>query len=159
MNKWITIQTFTFPTEAYTAKAKLESCGINVFLKNENTTQVINIYSNAIGGVELQVESGLAEEARNILMEGGYIATEESKKKPAIKIERLEKSQYPDKTKCPFCSSENIDTIVRPNIFVVLFYFLLGVIFPLFKSWEKCYDCEKEWKYINKKSSKMNLEP
>lgn len=150
MNAWITIQTFTFPAEAYTAKAKLESCGINVFLKNEHTTQVINIYSNAIGGVELQVESELAEEAIKILKEGGFIVGEETKRKPPVRIEKLNKSQYADKTRCPFCSSENIDTIVRPNIFVVLFYFLLGVIFPLFKSWEKCYDCEREWKYVNK---------
>lgn len=151
MNNWITLQTFTTPTEAYTAKAKLESCGINVFLKNEHTTQIVNLYSNAIGGVELQVEAGLAEEARSILIEGGYIQPETSKKKTIPKVEKLNKELHTDKTKCPYCQSENIDTVVRPNIFVVLFYFLLGVIFPLFKTWEKCYDCQREWKYVKVK--------
>ncbi len=146
MSTWVTIQTFTFPSEAYTAKAKLESCGIDAFLKDEMTTQVINIYSNAIGGVKLQVEQVFVEEARKILIEGGFM---EGKETPTTKrtIEVLDIEAYPDKTKCPFCQSDNIDTIVHPNILVILFYFILGVIFPIFKSWNRCYDCYREWKY------------
>lgn len=145
MENWVTVQIFTYPHEASIAQAKLESMGIDSFLKDENLVQVDPLYSNAIGGVKLQVWPDKAEEARNILIEGGFIVVDKPKQKN--KIEVLNTDQYPDKTKCPYCESENIDTVVNPNILVVVFYFILGVILPIFKSWEKCYDCEKEWKY------------
>lgn len=145
MADWVTIQTFMYPSEASIAQAKLESEGIDSFLKDEMTTQVINIYSNAIGGVKLQVWEDQADQARQILIEGGLIVVDKSKLLP--KIEVLDQSAYPDKTHCPYCKSDNIDTVVHPNILVILFYFIIGIIFPIFKSWQKCYDCEKEWKY------------
>jgi hypothetical protein len=142
----ITVHIFTFPTEAQIAKAKLEDSGIECYLLNENLVQVIGLYSNALGGVKLQVSSQDFEQARQILLEGGIIPSPETQTINK-KIELLNEANYPDKTKCPYCQSENIDTVVNPNILVVIFYFILGVIFPIFKSWEKCYDCGKEWKY------------
>lgn len=66
---WITVHAFTYPHEAHIAKVKLESEGIEVRLLDELTTQVHNFYSNAIGGVKLQVKVGNEDTAKEILKE------------------------------------------------------------------------------------------
>ena len=66
---WVTIHAFTYPQEAYLAQAKLESEGIEVHLQDEMTAQVHNFYSNAIGGVKLQVKEPQQEVAKEILKE------------------------------------------------------------------------------------------
>jgi hypothetical protein len=149
MSSWVTIQTFTMPTEASLAQLRLESNGIPCFLKDEITVGVVNLYSHALGGIQLQVEEPDVEKATEILLEAGYIPKKDA---PKRKIQVIDEASVADKTKCPYCGSENIDTVVHPSWWVVLFYIFLSVIFPIFKSWEKCYDCQKEWKY--KKLSK-----
>ena len=76
MKDWITILTFTYPHEAHLAKAKLESEGIDVQIKDELTVQVDNFYSNAIGGVKLLVHKTDFERANQILIDSGYIKPE-----------------------------------------------------------------------------------
>ena len=73
MNNWITIISFTYPHEAHLAKAKLESEGIDVVIKDELTVQVNNFYSNAIGGVKLLVNVSDYEKAHQLLIGSGYI--------------------------------------------------------------------------------------
>lgn len=73
MNDWIIISTFTYPHEAHFAKAKLESEGIEVMLKDELTTQVNNFYSGAIGGVKLEVRNEDVKDAIKLLIEMGII--------------------------------------------------------------------------------------
>ncbi|HOS84212.1 MAG TPA: DUF2007 domain-containing protein [Bacteroidales bacterium] len=67
---WITIHTYTYSHEAYIAQTKLESCGIKTFLQDELTTQIIPVYSYAMGGVKLQVQEQDVEKAIEILNEG-----------------------------------------------------------------------------------------
>ena len=50
-----TIATFTYPAETFVIKSKLESEGIECFIKDELTIQSHNFLSNAIGGLKLQV--------------------------------------------------------------------------------------------------------
>jgi cytochrome bd-type quinol oxidase subunit 1 len=76
MNKWITILTFTYPHEAHIIRTKLASEGIDTFIRDELTTQVNNFYSNAIGGVKLQVRSEDYDEAFRVLSVLGYIREE-----------------------------------------------------------------------------------
>ncbi len=61
----------TFPTceEAHLFRAFLESRGIEGFLLNENITQLFWIYSNATGGVRLEVADDDVEEAAVIYHE------------------------------------------------------------------------------------------
>lgn len=68
MDKLVTIKTFTYPHEVYVIRGKLESEGIQTFLKDEMTVQVHNFYSNAIGGVKLQVPSEEVEKALSIMI-------------------------------------------------------------------------------------------
>lgn len=70
---WITVISFTYPHEAHLAKASLESEGIEVRIKDEFTAQVHNFYSNAIGGVKLQVQKEEVEKALLVLKSKGYI--------------------------------------------------------------------------------------
>jgi hypothetical protein len=74
--KLITIFTFEFAHEAPIVKGKLESEGILCFLKDELTAQVVPFYSNAIGGVKLQVIESDAPQAIEVLKESGYIKDE-----------------------------------------------------------------------------------
>ena len=77
MQKFITIKTFTFAYELAVLKGRLESEGIQCFIKNENFSQIASLYSNAIGGVQLQVLESDIPEAIEILKEGDYLNAED----------------------------------------------------------------------------------
>jgi hypothetical protein len=138
MSDWITIQIFMYPHEASIAQAKLESLGIESFLQDELTAQVISGYSNAIGGARLQVPRNRYEEAKKILINGGFLKDET--------IHILNSKDYNDKTICPFCKSENIDSLEKPNPLSLILYFFSKFVF-LFKPVDHCGDCNKSWKY------------
>lgn len=143
MYGWNIVQTFMFPQDAYMAKAYIESEGIPVLLQDEMTTQVYSLYSNAIGGVKLLVRDQDVAEALRLLGEGGYIVS--SQTEPEEEWVWVEKTE--DTSHCPFCHSENIAKVRSVNIVALVLYFLLGILFPLFRPIWKCYDCEKAWKY------------
>ncbi|UII29206.1 DUF2007 domain-containing protein [Fulvivirga maritima] len=73
MDDFVTIAVFQYPHEAHVWKSKLESLEIEAFLKDEMTVQVYNFYSNAIGGVKLQVRERDVEVAQSILQQGGVV--------------------------------------------------------------------------------------
>lgn len=55
VNEWVTLGSFEFQSDVQVIKGKLESEGIQVNLKDENTVGVEPFASNAIGGIKLQV--------------------------------------------------------------------------------------------------------
>ena len=69
MDKLVTLRTYVYPIEAAIFRCKLEAAGIECYLKNELTVQVNPLYSNAIGGVQLQVNEEDVETAEEILCE------------------------------------------------------------------------------------------
>jgi Ni,Fe-hydrogenase III large subunit len=73
MNNLKTVITIELPHDAHLVKTKLESEGIQAFLKDELTVQVDNYTSNAIGGIQLQVLEKDIDNAKSILKELGYI--------------------------------------------------------------------------------------
>lgn len=147
MDNLKTIITFTLPQDAYMAKGYLESEGIETFMKDELTAQVHNFYSNAIGGVKIQVKESDYEKGLLILKKGGYI-TEENTEEEKTEIVHPDKKN--NKKICPFCHSDNIGRKKEPNILTVIVYFILGFIFPIFKKSYVCYDCGKVWKYVTR---------
>jgi hypothetical protein len=146
MNNWIIIMTFTYPHEAHLIKTKLESEGIAVIIRDEYTVQVDNFYSNAIGGVKLMVQEQDYEVALALLKESGNII--ESKNNKAGNIELIKKDGMQSDGKCPFCQSDNISKVKQPDILTLVIYFILGVLFPIFRRSYKCFNCDKEWKYV-----------
>ena len=75
-NKFITVLTVTYPHELAIIRGRLESEGIECFAQDELTIQVNPFYSNAIGGIKLQVRESDFQKAVEILEEEGYIMKE-----------------------------------------------------------------------------------
>ena len=73
MSQFITVTSFLLIQDAYMAKSFLESEEIEVFLKDELSTQVNPHYSNTFDGVKLQVIDSEAERALQLLIEAGYV--------------------------------------------------------------------------------------
>lgn len=76
MNEFITVATFTYPSEMVAIRGRLESDGIECYVKDELTVQIYNFYSNAIGGIRLEVRRSDYEKARQILEETGFLKEE-----------------------------------------------------------------------------------
>ncbi|WP_240473024.1 putative signal transducing protein [Eudoraea adriatica] len=67
--EFYTLGAFEYAADVQIIKGKLESEGIPVFLKDENTINTDPLISHAIGGVKLQVYSRDKEMALNIYNE------------------------------------------------------------------------------------------
>ncbi|BEI55209.1 MULTISPECIES: putative signal transducing protein [Butyricimonas] len=145
MSKWSVVHTVTFLQDAYMIKSYLESAGIETLIPDEFTAQVNNFYTTAIGGVRLMVRTEDLESGVALLKEGGYINPENSVTDEEILIVGADSST--DMTCCPFCGSANIGKRNTPGMAMVILYFLLSALFPIFRSANKCFDCGKIWKF------------
>jgi hypothetical protein len=76
MDKLVTVLRVSYPHELWIIRGKLESEGIQCFTKDELTVQAYSLYSNAIGGVKLQVFEKDENKALEILTELGYLKEE-----------------------------------------------------------------------------------
>ena len=144
--KWQTIISFTYPQEAYVLKTYLQSEGIAVFLKDENLIQVYNFYSNAVGGVKVQVPEDQVELAVRLLNRSGY-QVETSEPDVVFLVSSDQKTAEPS---CPFCHSSNVGKSRQPNWVTVVVYAFLGVFFPIFRKIYQCFSCHRKWKYVRK---------
>ncbi len=59
----VTILSLPYPQQVYIIKGRLESEGIECFIKDELTVQTNPVYSYAVGGVKLQVKEEDVEAA------------------------------------------------------------------------------------------------
>jgi Putative prokaryotic signal transducing protein len=74
----VTIQTCSTLPEAQVVQSHLRGSGINAFLPDEMTVQNNWMWTNAIGGVRVQVPEEDAERAMDILREAGRDGTDPS---------------------------------------------------------------------------------
>ena len=94
-----TVASFREPYQAHLAKGKLEAEGIPAIVLDEHLVQINFNFSQAIGGVKVQVPEAALDEAREIL-----------------KADHLEKLSAADEAKlepaphevCPKCGSDSI---------------------------------------------------
>lgn len=142
MANWITIDTYMFPQDAYMAKNVLEAEELPVFLKDEFSVQVNNFYSNALGGVKLQVKEEDKEKALEILRDAGFLSTENGM---TPKNHKKESFQKKFSKICPYCDSQEVSPKKRLGLLFAISYFI-GVALPFAKSTYHCFDCGKEWK-------------
>lgn len=63
----ITIASFSKPEEAHLLRLRLEAGGVAAYVQDENVIQTYWLYSNAIGGVRVQISEDDLEAAREIL--------------------------------------------------------------------------------------------
>src|SRR5690606_6717174 len=83
MENYQLIAIFTYPSDLVIAKTLLESHNINCYVRDELTVQIHNFYSNAIGGIRLEVPKDKADLGKKLLEENGFnsilIDTDDSK--------------------------------------------------------------------------------
>ncbi|EAQ99767.1 DUF2007 domain-containing protein [Maribacter sp. HTCC2170] len=118
-NTFYTIASFDYPADVQILKGKLESEGVPVFLKDENTLNSDPLISYAIGGVKLQVYTKHKEKALKIY--------------DAIRAYALDDEGNP--IVCPNCKAKKSELYYhRKGIFLKLF--------PFFESRKyKCLQC------------------
>ena len=71
-SRLITIATFTYQHEMMVLKSRLEAEDIPVFVANDLMTQVHPFYSQALGGIKVQVPEQFVDDALAIMDEAGY---------------------------------------------------------------------------------------
>lgn len=120
IDKFYILGSFEFVADVQIIKGKLESEGIPVFLKDENTLNSDPLISNAIGGVKLQVYTKDKERALVIYNE--------------IRAYALDDKGEP--ITCPNCKAQKSEAYYeRKSIFYKLF--------PFFEKRKyKCLNCE-----------------
>ena len=65
----ITVATFSTELEYLLARTRLESAGIECFLRDENMVRIAGWHSHILGGIKLQVRESDAQDALAILQE------------------------------------------------------------------------------------------
>ncbi len=128
----VTIRTFRDLPEAMLAKGVLEGAGIECFLADDNIVRMDWFYSNAIGGIKLQVSPENAESAVQIL---------EQPIPENFEVEGIGDYQQPH---CPKCSSLDItfnnlkESVAYPSA-------ALGLPMPIHEKAWKCMSCDHRW--------------
>jgi hypothetical protein len=117
----ITLASFSKPEEAHLFRMRLEAVGIPAFVQDEHMIQLDWLYSNAIGGVRVQVGEGDFEDARE------FLASDTPQ--PTPEAEGLS---------CPSCGSQNTTLDEFPRR--VAFFSLMIFQFPLL-IWRPCWRC------------------
>ncbi|MGQ7868365.1 putative signal transducing protein [Sunxiuqinia sp. sy24] len=148
VDAWKTLMVFTYPHEAHVAQSFLKSEGIDCVLVDEMTVQVHNFYSNAIGGIKLQVRESAYAEGLKILKKGAYAPSESISQE----VVRLSKADHFDREHCPFCQSANISINRKPKVLMVVVFVISGILFPFLKRSYTCFDCGRQWKFVRNKT-------
>lgn len=118
-DKFYHLASFEYVADAQILKGKLESEGIPVFLRDENTLNSDPLISNAIGGVKLQIYTHDKERATEIYDEVRAYALDDDNQ-PIV---------------CPNCKASRSE----------VYYNRKGVFYKLFPFFEKrkykCLNC------------------
>jgi predicted RNA-binding Zn-ribbon protein involved in translation (DUF1610 family) len=127
------IGSYQYSSEAIIFKGKLESEGIQVFMRDNYTVDANPLYSNAIGGVKLFVNSNDYLKAKDIISQVSQYSLDDNSKL----------------LKCPNCNEEQIDMVTSikdlKSLFVFIFSLLLGSLPFYSKHKYKCNKCNFEF--------------
>ena len=77
MDNLVTLITFNFMHDLAILKGRLEVDGIECFVKDEYTVTANPLYGPAVGGIKLQVRESDIENAKQILIELGYLSEQD----------------------------------------------------------------------------------
>ena len=123
----ITIGSFSKAEDAHLMRMRLEAGGVQAFIQDENMAQMAWTYSNAIGGVRVQIAEEDVEDAKEILREK-YISDAE-----------------PNMAECPKCGSRDSAPDELPRRIAYLTLLIFGFPFLFSKSRWKCNTCKHTW--------------
>ena len=129
----------------------MESEGITCFVKDELTVQVNPFYSNAIGGVKLQVPESELNKAIEILKETGTINDEDLQSLEELPTlseysEVQQKSNGEMKIFCPNCGSDEVVQSKKGGWLFLVTSLLFFYPTPFFQKKYYCFDCKQEFK-------------
>ncbi len=130
------------PSELAVLRARLENDEIECRVLNELTVQVNPFYSNAIGGVQLQVKESDFQRATQILKDGRYINV--GKVPPAEKF--FEPESDSSKIKCSNCGSNDVLKNKLSGRIFALSFLLLGFPLPFISRTFHCFNCGEDFK-------------
>ena len=132
-NTFTLIGTYQYSSEDMIYKGKLESEGIEVFLKDSHTVDSNPLYSNALGGVKMFVKTENVLTAKNIL----------------AKISEYSLDDSGDLMKCPNCGANAIEMYTTITDFKSLLSFLFSFLVVLLPVHAKhkyiCQSCQFEF--------------
>lgn len=120
----VTIATFSFPHEAHLAKAQLDASGIPSFIADEHTINMQWLYSNAMGGVRLQVPAAFVAEAQALLDEPAEILDD-----AALEADpewEHEPEHKPDAPRCAQCGGRLGPPYIAGKRPAIISWILLG---------------------------------
>jgi len=124
---------YQYSSEAIIFKGKLESEGIEVFMRDNNTVDANPLYSNAIGGVKLFVNRNDYLKAKDVISQVSQFSLDDNSKL----------------LKCPNCEAEQIDMVTSikdlKSLSVYIFSLLLGSLPFYSKHKYKCRKCNFEF--------------
>ncbi len=127
--EFLVLQSFNNYVDAHLLLARLESEGIECWLKDENTVTIFPVWTNAVGGIKLLVRKEDYNRASVIFRE-----TEKARK------QALE---------CPRCKGHNVDFISTPRkagnwISAILGFLFISYALPVNTVYH-CFDCGNEF--------------
>lgn len=118
------IAAYTKMEDAHLAVSKLRGSGVEAWLRDEATANMYWLYSNAIGGVKVEVREEDIERA----------------------LEVLDLPNEPSELlKCPHCGSENV-SVRQMNLFAALALIFLSLILPGREHTIDCLECGESFR-------------
>ena len=124
----MTIASFERPEEAHLLRMRLEAVGIPAFVRDEHFVQMDMLYSNAIGGVRLQVANADLESARTLLAEDRGIENDDSE------------------LQCPQCGWTGVERERFSRRLALCSLLLCGLPLLWIRSRWRCGRCLHTWK-------------
>lgn len=128
----ITVKTFDTSVDAHLFRIELSTEGIESFIYDEETITMDPLLSNAIGGIKVKIN------AKDIERTKEFLAKREEEHNPP----------------CPNCGSKRIMTNFRSfksasGIISAIAAFLFTIFPPMFKTVNKCLDCNQEFESLD----------
>jgi len=124
---------YQYSFEALIYKGKLESEGIDVYIRDNNVVDSNPLYSNAVGGIKLFVKEEDLEKAQLILSEVSQYSLDENNQL----------------IKCPKCNAEQVDMVTSIKdikSFLAFIFSVLIVFMPFYSKHKyKCQLCKFEF--------------
>lgn len=131
---FINIASFQYSSEAQIVKGKLQSEGIEVYLKDQVLIDTDPLISRAIGGIKLAVRAEDEERAREILEE----------------IEKFSVDDVGQRLRCPQCGSDRVSmqtSIKDLRSFLAFVFSFLTFALPVHTTYHyHCENCKAKFK-------------
>ncbi len=142
MSNWITIRTFDNYIEANIVENVLNEEGIETLMQDENTVTANWLWSNAIGGIKLQIKEEDIAAAKDILEQ---LSNQNTSERETVGFYENTEGLDENNRICVYCGSKNTKQETYDKQWTLGSILALG--FPIFfksKKWY-CFHCGKKF--------------